>query len=197
MADQNDTAPLIVIFQVIVPSVCHIAVGPAKRWNDLRSRNFSRSAHHRDLPIFRRVHPADVGEAGELLLDNPAFFGTFVPVRIGTLVQRNCGVDVEAIYRRIFRRIERLESHRAIGPHYRGRQILIAGVFATGQAEPFVLVGIKLAGRIVRGLFRRHRLLRINRRAHPDERHAKHGPDHSVFHMSLPCLISILASVPS
>ena len=184
MADEDDTAALIVACQIIVPcrhdiAIRHDTVGRAR----LAGHDVAQG-RQRDLAIHRRKWPADGAKRRELHLGDVGFGAVDGQVAVATGIGRNRGIDVKAIDRRgCLGRRRRQQPCLAAGGNAGDCNIAAARIGAAGPAQPVAVLAI--IGRGIGRCLRRGR--RRNKRREKRDPHPTNPPSVSATRPS-PCV---------
>ena len=127
MADEYETAAVVVVFEVVIESVCHIDVVALVVVGEIAGVH--EQAGDRDLPVNRRERAADrleareLGERGDDLL-------VAAGVKIGecVLVERSGRIDVETVDGRVRIGGPRFALDRTVGVDDGGADIVAADI---------------------------------------------------------------------
>jgi hypothetical protein len=124
------------LLQIVVPGVEHVVVRELSIHRDRFAGNDRAQRRQRDLPVQRRIDAAHRREARELLRDHVLLFRPGDHVAVAALIERDGGIDVEAIDRRIFRRLEFFLRELAARRDDRRVEIDGTGILAARSAQP-------------------------------------------------------------
>ena len=99
--DQNHTAALVVVFEIVVPRINHVLVTK----NSIHCHRFASDPRAKSrkgyLAVERSEDAAHRAEAGKLRADHPHLFGTRVHITVRRRVVRDRRIHVKTIDRRI------------------------------------------------------------------------------------------------
>ena len=171
MADEDEAAAIVVVFQIVVEGVGHVAVVALVVVGEIAGVH--QQAGNRNLSVNRREQPAHRLEAGQLGENgDDLLVAARMQVGIGVLVHRSRGIDIEAVDRRLGAAPPSLKLHRTIGADDAGAEIVVANInLVVGMAQPVVDIAVvdrgkaRIATRIRLRPSRRHRQNRKRRQA--------------------------------
>ena len=142
VSDEHDAAAVVVMLEIVIPCIEDIVVGQGAIHGNGRAEQRGTKRTESDLAVDGRVGPTLRSEAGELHAHNAFFFRAGEHVAVASGIHGDSGIDVEAIDLRIGVGGPGFQSHLAVGGDDGGGEVNVAGVLASGTAEPVVTVAV-------------------------------------------------------
>ncbi len=142
VSDQHHAAALVVMFQVVIPGIEHVVVGQGTVHGHRRAAKEGPQRREGDLAVHGRIDPALRSKAGKLRAHHAFFFRTRDHIAVAGGIGRDCGIDVEAIDRRVRVGGPGFARQFAAGGDDGRGHVNGTGVLPAGTAEPVVPVAV-------------------------------------------------------